>query len=156
MKYLLAMKTEKSPASSDGTGLYQHRLGDSVTFLNSLQSNSALEFPGYLGHVLCGTWDIKHFKMAKNKQTCSYLSTSVSSAHISRFSYYRSCYLIFETINLKDQLDMGAESIGLGVIFLSLFLTAVISGYLGCLFELFLPSLERERMPASEGGWGMW
>lgn len=66
---LLAMKTEKSPASSDGTGLYQHRLGDSVTFLNSLQSNSALEFLGCLGHVLCGTWDIKCFKMAKNKQT---------------------------------------------------------------------------------------
>lgn len=68
---LLAMKTEKSPASSDGTGLYQHRLGDSVTFLNSLQSNSALEFLGCLGHVLCGTWDIKCFKMAKKKKQTS-------------------------------------------------------------------------------------
>ena len=28
VKYLLAMKTEKSVASSDGTRLYQHRLGD--------------------------------------------------------------------------------------------------------------------------------
>ena len=28
VKYLLAMKTKKSVASSDGTGLYQHRLGD--------------------------------------------------------------------------------------------------------------------------------
>jgi len=85
-------------------------------------------------------------------QLLKYLSVF---SHISRFSYYRSCYLIFETIKLKDQLDMGAESTGLGVIFLSLFLPAVISGYLGCLFELFLPSLERERKPASEGGWGM-
>lgn len=155
VKYLLAMKTEKSIASSDGTGLYQHRLGDCGTFLNSLQSNPALEFPGCLGHVLYGTGDIKGFKEATNKQTCSYLSTSVSSAHISRFSYYRSCYLIFETTKLKDQLDIGAESTGLGVIYLSLFLPALISGYLGCLFELVLPSLERERMPALGGSWGM-
>ena len=77
VKYLLAMKTEKSVASSDGTRLYQHRLGDCVTFLNFLQSNPALEFPGCLGHVLSGTWDIKCFKEAKkqtNMQLLKYLS----------------------------------------------------------------------------------
>lgn len=39
---------------------------------------------------------------------------------------------------------MGAENIGLEVVVLSLFLPAVVSGYLGYLFELPLPSLKRE------------
>lgn len=142
---LLAMKTEKSPASSDGTGLYQHRLR-LCDFLKLSAVKLSTGISWCLGHVLCGTWDIKCFRVTeKNKQACSYLEYLSDFCHISRFSYYRSCYVIFETVTLKDQLDMRAESTGLGVIFLSH--NSCDFWLLGNLCELFLPSLERERLP---------
>lgn len=53
-----------------------------MTFLNTLQSNLALGFPGSIGHVVCCASDTKSLKMVEHflesMQTLRYLTVSSS------------------------------------------------------------------------------